>query len=48
MFNYFFKVLKNLDAWIAADEHFKVHWYPHTGYAKVYHVNRTSKVLGQV
>ena len=38
------QVLENLEALKSCDEYFKFHWYPHTGYAKVYHVNRTSEV----
>lgn len=39
------KALENLETWKSADEYFKFHWYPHTGYAKVYHVNRTSQLV---
>lgn len=37
------KVLDSLETWKSSDEYFKFHWYPHTGQAKVYHVNRTSE-----
>ena len=43
-FFFFYQVLDNLETWKSSDEYFKFHWYPHTGQAKVYHVNRTSEV----
>lgn len=39
------KVFENLETWKLSDEYFKFHWYPHTGQAKVYHVNRTSEAV---
>ena len=41
---FFCQVLDSLETWKSSDEYFKFHWYPHTGQAKVYHVNRTSEV----
>lgn len=39
------EMLENLESSLLASDHFKFHWYPHTGYVKCYEVNRTTKLI---
>ncbi|XP_022792316.1 L-gulonolactone oxidase-like [Stylophora pistillata] len=39
------EMLENLESSLLASDHFKFHWYPHTGYVKCYEVNRTTKPI---
>lgn len=39
------EMLENLETSISSSDHFKFHWYPHTGYVKCYEVNRTAKPI---
>ena len=40
----FVQMLENLETSLSSSDHFKFHWFPHTGCVKYFDVNRTSKV----
>lgn len=39
------EMLENLETSLSSSDHFKFHWFPHTGCVKYFDVNRTSKPI---